>query len=211
MLKLDAVLSLSQNMNQIVTDFTRMDPPKILDPIITTLASYYLKPECLRPSDVDENKIGKASDHRIVFARPISNLNRKSARTKRTVKVRPFSQSGIEKMKDWIRDETWNKVYDAPTASEKAALLQKILVDKVEEIFPEKVRCFTSEDQPWITHRLKLLDRKKKRVYHKERRSEKRKHLNKQFKKEVSLAKAKFYEDIVSDLKLKKPHQWYSH
>ena len=209
-LKLDAILSLSQNMNQIVTDYTRMDPPKILDPIITTLASYYLKPECLRPLDVDENKIGKASDHRIVVARPISNIDSKSARIKRTVKVRPFSQSGIEKMKDWIRDETWNKVFDAPTASEKAAIFQKTLVDKVDEIFPEKVRCFTSEDQPWITHRLKLLDRKKKRVYHKERRSEKWKHLNKQFKKEVSLAKAKFYEDIVSDLKLKKPHQWYS-
>ena len=112
-LKLDAILSLSQNMSQIVTDYTRMNPPKILDPIITTMASYYLKPECLRPLDVDQDKIGKASDHRIPVARPISEISSKSARITRTVKVRSFPPSGIQKMEDWIGDESWSNVYDA--------------------------------------------------------------------------------------------------
>ena len=43
-----------------------------------------------------------------------------------------------------------------------------------------------------------------------ERRSEKWKNLNKQFKTEVKSAKAKFYKDKIADLKEKNPGQWYS-
>ena len=37
-LNLDPILSLSSNMQQIVQDFTRMDPPALLDPVLTTLS-----------------------------------------------------------------------------------------------------------------------------------------------------------------------------
>ena len=85
-----------------------------------------------------------------------------------------------------------------------------MLLQALDFYFPEKLRKICSYDQPWISHKLKVLDRKRKRVYHLERRSEKWKNLNKQFKTEVKAAKAKFYKDKIADLKEKNPGQWYS-
>ena len=40
-LNLDPILNLSPRFHQIVKDWTRMDPPALLDPILTTLSKYY--------------------------------------------------------------------------------------------------------------------------------------------------------------------------
>ena len=208
-LKLDPILSLSPRFHQIVKNWTRLDPPALLDPIITTLSSYYQVPECLEPLDADPDK-DKRSDHRIVVARAISIINNRSGRETRTVKVRPMPESGIQKMKNWFVDQSWDDVYQAESAHEKAALFQETLLKALDDFFPEKVRKINSDDQPWISNRLKVLDRRRKRLYHKERRSEKWKIMNKMFKKEVKSAKAKFYQKTVADLKTKNPGQWYS-
>ena len=54
------------------------------------------------------------------------------------------------------------------------------------------------------------MDRRRKRIYHKERRSEKWKKLDKLFKKEVKSAKVSFYRNMIADLRTKNPSQWYS-
>ena len=187
-----------------------MNPPKLLDPIITTLSVYYQKPVCLEPLDADPDKVGKKADHKIVIAKPITSINNKSVRETRKVKVRPFPQSGIEKMKLWFLDKKWDEVTEAETSHEKASSFQKTLLEKLDEFFPEKVRKINSDDQPWVSHKLKILDRKRKRIYHRERRSDNWVKLNKAFKKEVKSAKAEFYASKVADLKNKKPSQWYS-
>jgi hypothetical protein len=71
-LNLDPILSLTPRFQQIVKDWTRMDPPALLDPILTTMSRLYQVPECLEPLDADPEKGGKKSDHRIVIARPNS-------------------------------------------------------------------------------------------------------------------------------------------
>ena len=43
-LKLDNILNLSHNMKQLVMDVTRLNPPAMLDPIISTLGDYYQRP-----------------------------------------------------------------------------------------------------------------------------------------------------------------------
>ena len=50
-MKIDSILHLSPNMKQVVQGVTRLDPPRMLDPIITTLSKYYQIPECLPPLD----------------------------------------------------------------------------------------------------------------------------------------------------------------
>ena len=85
-----------------------------------------------------------------------------------------------------------------------------MLVNKVEEIFPEKVRKISSDDHPWVTFKLKKLDRARKRIFHKERKSEKWKKLDKLFKTEAKKAKAEYYRSKVQELKKKNPKQWYS-
>ena len=209
-LNLSPILSLSPRFHQIVKNWTRMDPPAILDPIITTLSNYYQTPECLDPLDADPDKYGKRSDHKIVIARPISKINNKSGREVRQVKVRPIPESGMRRMTDWFLDQNWEEVYKAESAHDKASLFQAKLMEALNNIFPEKIMKVSSDDQPWVTHRLKVLDRRRKRIFHKERRSERWKILNKLFKKEIKRAKSEFYKKTVADLKTKKPGQWYS-
>ena len=203
-LNLNPILSLSPNLVQIVSDWTRMDPPAILDPIIMTLSHLYQEPMCLEPIDADPDTNGKKSDHRIVISKPISVINNKCARQTKTVKVRPFPQSGIQKMREWFIDQTWENVYSAESAHEKAKIFQDMLLNKVDEIFPLKTRKIHSDDQPWISHKIKQLDRRRKRIYRQERRSQKWRNFDKIFKKEVKSAKAAFYKQAVAELKLKK-------
>ena len=209
-LKLDSILSLSPSLVQIVKAWTRMNPPAMLDPIIMTLSHLYQEALCLEPLDADSDKAGKKSDHKIVVAKPINIIENKCSRQTKTVKVRPFPQSGYKKFKDWLIDESWEPVFKAESAHEKAKIFQTLLVNKVNEIFPEKLRKLHSDDQPWICHKLKQLDRKRKRLYRKERRSDNWRKLDKLFKKEVKAAKSNFYKKSVADLKRKKPGQWYA-
>ena len=207
-LNLEPILSLSPKFQQIVKDWTRMNPPALLDPILTTMPSYYQVPECLEPLDADADQGGVQSDHRVVIARPISEFNNISARMTRHVKVRPFPESGIEKMKEWFVNKSWEEIYTAETAHEKAAKFQNILLEVLDAIFPEKLQKLSNVDQPWINHKLKILDRKRKRIYRKERRSEKWKSMDKLFKQEVKSAKNKFYKEKIEDLKTKKKHKF---
>jgi hypothetical protein len=96
-LKLDSILSLDSRFVQIVKKWTRMNPPALLDPIITSLANFYQEPLCLEPLDADPDKNGVKSDHRIVVSRPIKAINNKCVRSTRKVKVRPFPESVIKK------------------------------------------------------------------------------------------------------------------
>ena len=209
-LKLDNILSLDNRFVQVVKKWTRMDPPAILDPVIMTLSKFYQEAECLEPLDSDQDKDGVRSDHRIVVCRPITVINNNSVRQTRTVTVRPFPQSGLDKFRDWFIDQTWEDVYNKESAHEKAEIFQKILVNKVDEIFPQKIRKINSDDQPWISFQLKKLDRKRKRIFHKERKSEKWKTIDKMFRKEAKTAKSQYYAKTVAELRKQKPSQWYS-
>ena len=146
----------------------------------------------------------------MVIARPISAINNKCSREYRILKVRPFPESGVKKIEKWFIDQTWDEVYEANTSDDKASIFQNLLVDALNNFFPEKTRKFASDDKPWITHRLKVLDRKRKRTYHLERKSPKWRKLEKEFKSEVKAAKQKFYKNSISDLKQRSPAQWYS-
>ena len=208
-LNIDPILSLSPKFTQIVTDYTRLNPPAILDPIIMTLPHMYQTPVCLDPLDADDTSGGKSSDHRIPVARPINILENKNSRQGRIVTFRPLTKSAYENFRNWIVDETWSDVYEAESAHKKASNLQELLCSKFKQYFPEKSFKVNSDDQPWITFQLKKLDRKRKRVYSKERRSARWKKLDKEFKEEVKSAKVNFYKNSIADLKLKKPGQWY--
>ena len=155
-LKLDSILSLDSRFIQMVKKWTRMNPPAILDPIISTFSNYYQEPLCLEPLDADPDKNGVKSDHRIVISRPINTINNKCVRETRKVKVRPFPESGMLKMKEWFISETFEHVYRAVSAHDKADIFQKMLIQKLDEIFPEKERKINSDDQLGIFSNKKI-------------------------------------------------------
>ena len=169
-MKLDMILQLNSNMKQMVTNFTRLNPPRILDPIITDLGKYYQKPLVLPPLDIDPYKNCKPSDHKIIKMNPISNVNNKPARSKREVKFRPYPESGLTKMKQWFEVQQWENVTNATSAHEKAAILQSTYMDAFTKYLPTKTVVFSSDDTPWITPQIKTQMRKRKREYSKYRR-----------------------------------------
>ena len=171
------------------------------------MSNLYQVPECLDPLDADPDKNGCKSDHKIIVTKPINILNNKSTRDTKNIKVRPFPESGIKKMRNWFIGQSWEDIFEAETAHEKAEKFQYILLKALDDIFPEKIMKISNDDQPWVSHKIKKLDRQRKRIYHKERRSEKWKQLNKLFKREVKHAKSYFYQKFIAELKTKKPGQ----
>ena len=75
------------------------------------------------------------------------------------------------KMRNWLNIQDWSEVFEADSESDKAKVLQTMLFQKFRESFPEKTHRISSDDQPWINHKLKTLDRKRKREYNKHRKS----------------------------------------
>ena len=104
-LKLDSILSLDSRFVQVVQKWTRMDPPAILDPVMMTFPKLYQEPLSMEPLDSDPDKNGVKSDHRIVVCKPINTINNKAIRNIREVKVRPFPQSGLDQLREWLIDK----------------------------------------------------------------------------------------------------------
>ena len=209
-LKLDNVLNLSDNLKQVVDKPTRLNPPQMLDPIITTLANFYQAPEVLPPLDPDPDKTGVPSDHWIPVMKPIDNGNPQPVRTYREVKVRPMPQSGINAFHEWIKAEKWETILSAPSSNEKAEILQGLIMTKLDQYCPEKIRKIASDDKPWFTSKLKELDRKKKREYRKNRSSQKYKQLQRVFLKKVATEKKNFKKRMIDDVITAKSSQWYT-
>ena len=209
-LRLDPILALSPNMKQVVESHTRMNPPRLLDPIITTLSKYYQVPQVLPPLDPDPNCGGKPSDHLMVVFTPINTINRKCANITKQIKFRPLSDIGMYKMEQWLKNENWNEVLQAECADVKASTLQNLLMTKFKDFFPEKVRVISNNDQPFFTNKLKRLKRKKIREYQKHRQSIKWKQLETKYQHELSKAKKDFYKKRIKALRKGKPGKWYS-
>ena len=95
----------------------------------------------------------------------------------------------MSKYRKWLICQDWNEVYKAETPSEKAHTLQTMLFQNFLKLFPEKTLRISSDDQPWITHKQKILDRQRKREYNKHRKSDKWVKLDKLFKTSVKCAK----------------------
>ena len=114
-------------MRQLVNNVTRLDPPAMLDPIMSTLGNLYQEPVCLPPLDPDTN--GKPSDHMIVVMRPINTLNNKPAWTTREIKVRPLTKSGLAKFEAWIQEQDWMDVLNVESVDKKAEILHNMVLN----------------------------------------------------------------------------------
>ena len=72
-LDLSPISDFLSELKQVVKVPTRLDPPAILDTILTTLSEYYEDPVTKPPIMNDISTRGKPSDHLLVLWRPIKN------------------------------------------------------------------------------------------------------------------------------------------
>ena len=208
-LKLEPILHLNSKFKQVVQDFTRLNPPRILDPIITTLSDYYQLPKCLPPLDADPDSNGKPSDHLMVVMEPVSVINNQPARTKREITYRPYSNDGLERMQEWMKNEDWSEVESVESANLKTELLQNLLLRKYYEFFPVKTSIIWSDSEPYFNAKLAKLKRRKCREFHKNRKSLKWRAMENKYQIQLSKAKQEFYRRKIKFLKNAKSKQWH--
>ena len=141
-LRLKPILDLSPGLVQIVTKPTRIDKvtkkESILDPIIMTMSQYYQVPQVVKPLDLDPDNNGKPSDHNIVICKPISSINNEHARVTQKINIQPITEAGLRNMKNWLMEESWERVYKAETANQKATVFQDTFFNKYNEYLPKK-------------------------------------------------------------------------
>ena len=209
-LNLSPITSLSPNLKQVVKVYTRLNPPAILDPIITTLGKWYQAPVTKPPINANENSGGKPSDHLVVLMMPLVSELQIPPRVYTTVTTRPFTQSGVERFAQWIENYSFSEIYECNDANQMAESFQTILFDNYVRCFPTKSFKVCEEDRPWISPELKALHRRVKREYFKNKKSDKWSRLNQEYREKCSLEKEKYYQNMVADLKTSNPSKWYS-
>ena len=209
-LNLAPILNLSSDLKQVVNVPTRLNPDRILDPIMTSLSRYYKVPVTKPPLEVDSDKKGVASDHLIVLMEPVTSTQQVLHRTYRTIERRPINAAGLKRFSEWVGSCSWSNVYLCPDPNEKAAVFQRSVFDKYIECFPAKRFKVAEDDQPWFTSELKQLDRQRKREYYRHQKSDKWIKLNATFLEKCKKAKEKYHNNTIIDLKESKPGQWHS-
>ena len=207
-LDLSSVLDLSPAMKQLVVSPTR--DQTVLDPIISTLGLRYQTPVCLPALQADPGTGGSTSDHLIPTMRPIDMINNKPARVQRKVSVRPLPDSVLSIINNELTTHDWSNIFKAKTSNDKADIFHKEMMEIVDSIAPLRNQNISSDDQPWYTEPLKILDRKRIREYHKNRRSPKYYKLHQEYKIKCSKTKKKFYKTMISQVRESDPSRWYS-
>ena len=75
------------------------------------------------------------------------------------MKVRRLPDSGKIQMLRWFKEQSWDEVIREESCHEKAIILQSLIMDNLDKYLPEKTVNFSSDDQPWFTPELKVLDK----------------------------------------------------
>ena len=141
--------------------------------------------------------------------RPINSLNNKPGRKFKKIKVRPLTSQGIKAFETWIQLQDWKEVLEEKNVDKKAEKLHNMIMNKLDEVCPEKERKISSDNEPWFTEKLEKLKRKKMRIFRKNRNSEKYKKLKKKYENALKEAKNKFKKRAIDDVMNAKNSQWY--
>ena len=176
-LNLSPILDLSPALKQVVKVPTRLNPDKILEPIITTLSIFYCEPVTKPPINNDEGNGGKPSDHLVVLMLPLTSVLDCPPRQYKVVEYRPLTDSGMLLYGEWFALQNWNEIYSEQDSHKKAEIFQETLMNKFYELFPLKTFKVCSEDRPWFSGTLKVMDWKRKRKFSKNQKSKKWSHL----------------------------------
>ena len=195
-------------LRQLITVPTRKSAT--LEFALTDLHTFFHPPTTIAPLEVDPDKIGKDSDHKIVVLAPKSNAFYKIDKKTRVIKTRPLLESQMRKFENDIANYPWPQMFENKTPDEQANIFHEFLTTKLDNYLPEKSTKVSNLDRKWFSPALKQLHRKMQREFFLHRKSIKFKKLKTKFKKMKRHAIKTFYSDFVSNLKQSDPRKWYA-
>jgi hypothetical protein len=114
---------------------------------------------------------------------------------------RPLPDSRRREFMKWIHSMVWDSIPDEGSTTEQFEEYEKLVRMKIDKLLPEKKVRVTRKDKEFIASELKTLDRRKKREWRINGKSEKYMKLKIEFTDKYKKAASQFISKCVSDLK----------
>ena len=157
------LLSIDPSFRQIVKLPTR--GPKILDVIVTNLASFYNDPQILPAIKPDNPCKGVPSDHSGVIATPNRAAGKPPIRQKETKQIRPISESGLQLFGQYFVKQSWEFLDNFENPTEMAENFESVISAYTDNFFPPKTIFVTPYDKPYFTEELRKMKCQRQRYY----------------------------------------------
>ena len=138
---------------------------RAIDRTLVNFGRSVVESNTLPPLETEE---GRASDHRIAFARAVFPREEKKLIT---YSYREFTEEGSDRFVEAVNRQDWSPVYDQPDSSLKVKAFQAILDKHLEQHFKLKTTTRRESNPPWINDNVRRLWRKCRKVYDREGRS----------------------------------------
>ena len=161
------------------------------------------------PVAPDDPQKGVPSDHSVPIATPRSNISQDQSRQYKTIHYRPFLEEGVKKFGVCLENENWTFLDKEMNPSDQVRRFEAKLMNDLEACLPLKKLKISSYEKPWINFELKYLDRRKKREYAKNGRSEKYRNIKAKFDKKFKEAAGRYINKNVNELRLSNPGKAY--
>ena len=188
---------------QIVAHSTHGD--KILDVLVMSCPDLYAVPLVTPPVLPDDPRHAAPSDHRVPVARPLASAPEAVCNVYKEKVYRPLPDSLVREFMQWIHTEAWDTVPTYGTPTEQVHEFEKLVDEKIEILFPEKIIRVSKKDKEWITTELKNLDKRTKREWRQKGKSDKYVKLKKEFGEKYKKAASDYIQKCVTDLKTEHP------
>ena len=182
---------------------------EVLDLIITDMHTSYLPSLTLPPLEVDDNKKGVPSDHRILIFPPAKNEKCVIQRQKVTFQIRPLPLESVNECGKYLGTYSWENIYNCENANEKAAVFHEFLMSTLCHFFPEKEVKKSPFDKKWFTPSIKYIHRKKQREFFKHRKSQKFISLQKKFRQMKRANIHNYYTNLAVKIKSTNPRNYF--
>ena len=125
----------------------------------------------VEPLGVEPGTRGSASDHRVALI--TANIPRIRSFEWQTYKYRYFNDESSDEFGRWLVQHDWAGLIQMQGSNEKAEAYQDVVTGAMEKFFPLITVRRKTTDCQWINRRIRVLVKRRKKVYRKEGRSDK--------------------------------------
>ena len=144
--------------------------------------------DTLPPLDDGE---GRESDHLMAyFKAELTVIPDKTV----SYRYRHFTEEGARHFQEWIEGHSFREVMDKQDINSQLSAFLATLESKMNALFPYKTTVRREKDPPWINPHVRALIRKRRKIYHREGRSQNWKSLMKKVRKLVRKRAGRYWE-----------------
>ena len=197
-IEIPSLLSIDPSLRQTVRLPTR--GLRIIDVIVTNLASFFNEPVIIPPILPDRPGHGAPSDHNGVFATPHTNQHLSDKRTKVTKKIRPLPESLLQSFHSKLAAYDFN-IGNNLSVEQMVDNFQSGSTSLLHETFPEKEITVSPEDVPWFNEQLRNLKRQRQRRYTRHGKDKKYDEISQKFDEKLKTEMQKYIYKIKMEVK----------